>query len=99
MTRLPEVRAILVGVAAGAVSAMYFAYNYHPILLNGPIHAAIFGSGLVAIYFAGRLAPRTVVWYIAGALPVHLAIHFVVIGDLAQLMGVSHSLLNFSSLP
>jgi hypothetical protein len=99
LTKLPEIRAILVGVAAGAASAMYFAYNYHPVLLNGPIHAAIFGSGLAAIYFAGRLSLRTVVWYIAGALPVHLAIHIVVIGDLAQLIGVSHSLLNFSSRP
>jgi hypothetical protein len=37
--------------------------------------------------------------YLAGALPVHLAIHFMIIGDLAQLMSVSHFLLNFLSLP
>jgi hypothetical protein len=37
--------------------------------------------------------------YLAGALPVHLAIHFTIIGDLAQLIRVSHILLNFLSLP
>ena len=50
------------GIAAGLASAMYLAYNYQPILLNG-------------------------------------AIHFVIIRDLAQLMGVSHFSLNFGSFP
>ncbi len=90
---------LLIGIAAGVASALYLFYNYHPLLLNGAIHAAIFGSGLVAMYFAKRLNARSAMWYLAGALPVHLAIHFVVIGDLAQLTGVSHILLNFSSLP
>jgi hypothetical protein len=90
---------LLVGIAAGAASAFYFAYNYHPILLNGTIHAGIFASGLVAMYFAKKLNPRTAGWYVAGALPVHLAIHFTIIGDLAQLIGVSHILLNFLSFP
>ena len=90
---------LLAGIAAGVASALYLAYNYHPILLNGAIHAAIFASGPVAMYFAKRLTARTAGWYLAGALPVHLAIHFTVIGDLAQLMGVSHALLNFLSLP
>ena len=90
---------LLIGIAAGAASALYFAYNYHPILINGTIHAGIFASGLVAMYFAKRLTARTACWYLAGALPVHLAIHFMMIGDLAQLTGVSHILLNFLSLP
>jgi len=90
---------LLIGIAAGAASALYFAYNYHPILINGTIHAGIFASGLVAMYFAKRLTARTAGWYLAGALPVHLAIHFMMIGDLAQLTGVSHILLNFLSLP
>lgn len=90
---------LLVGIAAGAASALYFAYNYHPILLNGAVHAAIFGSGLIAMHFAKKLTARTAGWYLVGALPVHLAIHFTVIGDLAQLIGVSHALLNFLSLP
>jgi hypothetical protein len=89
----------LTGIAAGVASALYLFYNYHPILLNGAIHAAIFGSGLVAMYFSKRLTAHNAGWYLAGALPVHLAIHFTVIGDLAQLMGVSHALLNFLSLP
>lgn len=87
------------GIAAGTASAFYLAYNYNPILINGAIHAAIFASGLVAMYFAKKLTTRSAGWYIVGALPVHLAIHFVVIGDLAQLIGVSHIVLNFSSLP
>lgn len=91
--------ALIAGIAAGTASAIYLAYNYQPILLNGAIHAAIFGSGLAAMYFAKKLDGRTAGWYLAGALPVHLAIHFLVIRDLAQLMGVSHILLNFSSLP
>lgn len=91
--------ALAAGVAAGAASALYFAYNYHPILVHGPIHAAIFASGLVAIYFAKRLTAKKVGWYVAGALPVHLAIHFFIIRDLAHLVGVSHILLNFWSLP
>ena len=87
------------GIAAGTASALYLAYSYQPILLNGAIHAAIFASGLVAMYFAKKLTAKKAGWYVAGALPVHLAIHFVVIRDLTQFIGVSHFLLNFSSLP
>lgn len=90
---------LLVGIAAGVASALYLFYNYQPILLNGAAHAAIFGSGLVVIYFARRLTARAAGWYLVGALPVHLAIHFLMIGDLAQFMGVSHALLNLLSLP
>jgi hypothetical protein len=90
---------LLTGIAAGVASALYLFYNYQPILLNGAVHAAIFGSGLVVMYFAKRLTARAAGWYLVGALPVHLAIHFVIIGDLAQLTGVSHALLNFLSLP
>lgn len=90
---------LLIGIAAGVASALYLAYNYQPLLLNGAIHAAIFASGLVAMHFAKRLTAKNAGWYLAGALPMHLAIHFVIIGDLAQLIGVSHALLNFLSLP
>ncbi|HEV8404314.1 MAG TPA: hypothetical protein VGQ13_00240 [Nitrososphaera sp.] len=90
---------LVMGIAAGVASALYLAYNYHPVLLNGAIHAGIFASGLVAMYFTKKLTARSASWYLAGALPVHLAIHFAIIGDLAQLMGVSHALLNFLSLP
>jgi len=90
---------LLAGLAAGIASALYLFYNYHPLLLNGAVHAAIFATGLVAMYFAKRLSAKSAGWYMAGALPVHLAIHFVIIRDLAQLMGVSHILLNFLSLP
>ncbi len=90
---------LLAGVAAGAASALYLAYNYQPILLNGTIHAAIFGSGLVAMHFVKRLTAKAAGWYLAGALPLHLAIHFIVIRDLAQLTGASHILLNFLSFP
>jgi hypothetical protein len=94
---------VLAGVAAGAASALYLAsFTYHPpllLLLHGTIHAAIFASGLIAGYFAKALTAKKAGLYVAGALPVHIAIHFTVIGDLAQLMiGVSH-LLNFASLP
>jgi hypothetical protein len=90
---------LLIGIAAGVVSALYLVYNYHPLLLNGAIHAAIFSSGLVGMYFAKRLTAGNASWYLVGALPIHLAIHFTIIGDLAQLMDVSHALLNFLSLP
>ena len=90
---------LLAGLAAGIGSALYLFYNYHPLLLNGAVHAAIFATGLVAMYFAKRLNAKSAGWYLAGALPVHLAIHFVIIRDLVQLMGVSHILLNFLSLP
>jgi hypothetical protein len=73
---------LLIGIAAGVASALYLAYNYQPILLNGAIHAGIFASGLVVMYFAKRLTARTAGWYLVGALPIHLAIHFIVIGDL-----------------
>ena len=36
---------LLIGIAAGVASALYLAYNYHPVLLNGVIHAGIFASG------------------------------------------------------
>jgi hypothetical protein len=90
---------VLAGIAAGTASALYLAYNYHPILLQGTIHAIIFASGLIAAYFAKALTAKKAGLYVAGALPVHLGIHFVVIGDLAQLIGVSHLLLNLESLP
>jgi len=90
---------LVIGIAAGVASAVYLAYNYHPLLLNGVIHAGIFASGLVVMYFTQKLTARSAGWYLAGALPVHLAIHFTIIGDLAQLIGVSHALLNFLSLP
>jgi hypothetical protein len=73
---------VFIGLEAGVASALYLAYNYHPLLLNGAIHAGIFASGLVAMYFAKKLTARTAGWYLVGALPVHLAIHFTIIGDL-----------------
>lgn len=91
--------ALVAGVAAGTSSALYLFYNYQPILLNGAVHAAIFSSGIAAMYFGKRLSAQKAGWYLAGALPIHLAIHFFLIGDLAHLIGVSHFLLNFSSLP
>jgi hypothetical protein len=100
------VKYLLAGVAAGAASALYLYLNYHPILLQGAVHAAIFASGLViaAVMARAGLTARKVATYVAGALPVHLAIHFFVIKDIAQLllpvppaMGVSHFLLNLSS--
>ncbi len=89
---------LIAGIAGGATSALYLAYNYHPFLLNGAIHGEIFVSPLVAMYFIKKLNMRTASLYLAAALPVHLAIHFTIIGDLNQLIGVSHSLLNFLSL-
>ena len=90
---------LIAGAVGGATSAFYLAYNYHPLLLNGAIRGGIFVSPLVAMYFVKKLNVRTGGLYLAGALPVHLAIHFIIIGDLAQLIGVSHILLNFLSLP
>jgi hypothetical protein len=90
---------LIVGALGGATSAFYLAYNYHPLLLNGAIHGGIFVSPLVAMYFVKKLNVHTSGLYLAGALPVHLVIHFKIICDLAQLIGVSHILLNFLSLP
>ena len=90
---------LIAGAVGGATSAFYLAYNYHPLLVNGAIHDGIFVSPLVAMYFVKKLNVRTIGLYLAGALPVHLAIHFTIIGDLGQLIGVSHILLNFLSLP
>ena len=90
---------LIAGAVGGATSAFYLAYNYHPLLVNGAIHGGIFVSPLVAMYFVKKLNVRTAGLYLAGALPVHLAIHFTIIGDLAQLIGVSHILLNLLSLP
>lgn len=100
------IKYLLAGVAAGAASALYLYFNYHPILLQGAVHAAIFASGLVIAVIVARsnMTARKAAAYVAGALPVHLAIHFFVIKDIAQLllpgplaMGVSHFLLNLSS--
>jgi hypothetical protein len=35
------------------------------------------------MYFTKTLTAKKAGWYVAGALPVHLAIHFVVIKDLS----------------
>jgi hypothetical protein len=53
----------------------------------------------VPMYFVKKLNVHNIGLYLAGALPVHFAIHFMIIGYLAQLMSVSHFLLNFLSLP
>jgi hypothetical protein len=90
---------LILGTVRGATSALYLVYNYHPLLLNGMVHGGIFISLLVPMYFVKKLNVRNTGLYLAGALPVHLAIHFIIIKDLAQLMGVSHFLLNFLSLP
>lgn len=77
---------IAVGVFAGLASAFYLAYNYYPLYVNGTIHALIFASGLVAIFaFLKKVSIRIACWYIAGALPVHLAIHFFIIGDILSI--------------
>jgi hypothetical protein len=87
------------GAVGGATSALYLVYNYHSLLLNGAIHGEIFISLLVPPYFVKKLKVRTTGLYLAGAPPVHIAIHFTIIWDLAQLISVSHFLLNFLSLP
>ncbi|MEW5840208.1 MAG: hypothetical protein AB1753_04315 [Thermoproteota archaeon] len=95
----------LAGVAAGAASALYLFYNYHhPLLLHGAVHAAIFASGLLllaAFFINGKklLDAKRAGAYVAGALPVHLAIHALLIKDILQFTGVSHLSLSFSSLP
>lgn len=91
------IRYVLAGVGAGAASALYLYFTYHPLLIHGFVHAAIFAAGIIAMLITGTLAAKKVGAYVAGALPVHLAIHFLVIGDL-QLIGVSQ-FLNLSSLP
>ena len=73
------IRYALAGIAAGIASATYLAFYYQPILLNGAVHAAIFMSGIIAMYFAKTLTAKKASWYVASALSVHLAIHFVVI--------------------
>ncbi|WP_415281058.1 hypothetical protein [Candidatus Nitrososphaera sp. FF02] len=77
------IRYALAGIAAGLASATYLAFYYQPILLNGAVHAAIFMSGIIAMYFAKTLTAKKAGWYVAGALPVHFAVHFVVIKDLS----------------
>ena len=91
------IRYILTGAGAGAASALYLYFTYHPLLVHGFVHAAIFAVGIIAMLITGTLTAKRAGAYIAGALPVHLAIHFLVIGDL-QLTGVSQ-FLNLSSLP
>jgi len=61
--------------------------------------ARIFVSPLVAMHFIKTLNMHNASLYLAAALPVHLAIHFTIIGDASQLIGVSHNLLYFLSLP
>lgn len=92
------IRYVLAGFGAGAASAFYLYFTYHPLLVHGALHAAIFASGIIAMLITGTLTARRVGAYIAGALPVHLAIHFFIIGDLHQFTGVSQ-FLNLSSLP
>lgn len=90
-------RYVLSGIGAGAASAFYLYFIYHPLLIHGVIHAAIFSAGIIAMLMTGTLTARKAGAYVAGALPVHLVIHFLAIRDL-QLIGASQ-LLNFSSLP
>ncbi|MEM2139545.1 MAG: hypothetical protein QXJ74_11140 [Nitrososphaera sp.] len=90
-------RYVLSGIGAGAASAFYLYFTYHPLLVHGAVHAAIFAAGIIAMLVTGTLTAKKAGAYVAGALPVHLAIHFLVIRDL-QLIGVSQ-FLNFSSLP
>ena len=91
------IRYILAGVGAGFASAFYLYFMYEPFLLHGAIHAAIFSAGLIVMIVTRTWTSKSAGAYVAGALPVHLAVHIFVIRDL-QLIGVSQ-LLNFSSLP
>lgn len=77
------IRYILAGIGAGAASAFYLYFTYHPLLIHGALHVAIFAAGIIAMLMTGTLTAKRASAYIAGALPVHLAIHFFVIGDLS----------------
>jgi hypothetical protein len=77
------IRYVLAGLGAGVASALYLYFSYHPLLIHGAVHAAIFASGIVAMLISRTLTAKKAAAYIAGALPVHLAIHFMVIGDLS----------------
>lgn len=91
---------LLTGIAAGATHTFYLAFNDQPILLHVTVHALIFSSGLAAMHFTQTPTPCNAGWYLAGSLHIYLTIHFtIIIGDLSQLMGVNHILLNFLSLP
>ena len=90
----------LAALAAGAARCIIPVYNYHPLLVNGVIHSGILVSVLVVMHFVKKI--ECMCWWticMVGVLPVHLAINFAIIGNLAQLMDVSHILLNFLSLP
>lgn len=74
---------VSVGIAFGLASAFYLAANYHPFSIHGTIHAIIFATGLAAIFgYYRKASRRTAALYVAGALPVHLAVHFIVIKDI-----------------
>lgn len=77
------IRYVLAGIGAGAASALYLYFSYHPLLIHGVIHAAIFAAGIIALFITGTLTAKKAGAYVGGALPVHLAIHFLIIGDLS----------------
>lgn len=77
------IRYVLAGIGAGAASALYLYFTYHPLLVHGAVHATIFAAGIIAMLITGTLTAKRAGAYIAGALPVHLAIHVMIIGDLS----------------
>lgn len=79
---------LLAGIASGLASAVYLYFNYQPAFIQLPIHGAMF----VAAYLLLSLALRTgrsaghrklLGAYLIGALPPHLAIHALLIGDIS----------------
>jgi len=78
---------LLAGIASGFASAIYLYFNYEPVLLQLPIHVAIFMTGY---FLLRRFLPvpkfnikdwKPLSIYLIGALPIHLTIHATVIKD------------------
>lgn len=73
------------GIVSGMASALYLHFNREPLLLQLTVHGLIFASGYIILYKKVKVNNHTksIVVYMAGALPLHILIHIIMIRDVA----------------
>lgn len=72
---------LIAGIAGGATSALYLAYNYPPITAKWCNTWRNFCfTACRHMFFIEKLNMHAAGLYLAAALPAHLAIHFTTIG-------------------
>ncbi|MCS7141210.1 MAG: hypothetical protein NZ888_03375 [Candidatus Nitrosocaldus sp.] len=73
---------LISGTISGLASALYLYINSEPYAIQLAVHALILISGYIVYKMKIYTATKGIALYMACALPSHLAIHILLIGDI-----------------